>query len=290
MKRILILLVSVTVSQPSFAFQQTTPIQSTDDSSTKQSSKPLSATEETARLSDLIENAVDWYELRSGPESSLVLKSRPVMRWRNVTRGQDGEAMMVIWTDGHRPEAVASIFPWQENLVHEMDSLSRGRTLRAMDDDAIAWAPQEAGIQFRPIPEAMSPGATPVLRQREMKALAARFSGVMTGWRSDDSDREELRLLPRQLYRYEIPADQKRSDHVIDGSLLAFVSGTDPEIILVLEAFDDGTIRHWEYACVRATSGGLEMSLDKTIIWTAVKYPDSTQITKPHMNLQKPIP
>ena len=133
MKRILILLVFATVSQPTVAFQQTISIQSTDDAPAKQSSKSLSATEETARLSDLIENAVDWYELRSGPESSVVLKSRPVMRWRNVTRGQDGEAMMVIWSDGQRPEAVASIFPWQENLVHEMDSLSRDRNLRALD-------------------------------------------------------------------------------------------------------------------------------------------------------------
>jgi len=288
MKRIWILLVFATVTHPAVAFQQTISIQSTDDSSPKELSKQLSATEETARLSDLIENAVDWYELRSGPESSLVLKSRPVMRWRNVTRGQDGEAMMVIWTDGQRPEAMASIYPWQENLVHEMDSLSRGRNLRALDDGSIVWAPQEVGIQFRPVPEAMSPSATPVLRQREMKILAARFSGVMTGWRSDDTDREELRLLPRPLYRYEIPADKKRSDHVIDGSLLAFVSGTDPEIILVLEAFDDGASRHWEYACVRATSGGLEMSLDKTVIWTAQKHPVADQITLPHMSLRKP--
>jgi len=290
MRRTGFLILLMACSQSVDAFQKTLSIEPSAAKKSDDSEKPVSATEETARLSDLIESSVAWYDLNGGSNGSVKLKSKPVMRWRNVARGQDGEAMMVIWTDGQRPEAVASIYPWQENVVHEFDSLSRGRNLQALDDESIVWAPQEVGIQLRPVPEAMSPGAAPVLRQREMKILAARFSGVMTGWKADNSDREELRLLPRALYRYEIPADEKRSDHVIDGCVMAFVTGTDPEILLVLEAIDDGTSRRWEYACARATSGGLEMRLDKDVIWTAVKFPDSTQITKPHINLQKPIP
>ncbi len=250
----------------------------------------VSATEETARLSDLIEGSIDWYELNDSSTSSEKLKAKPVMRWRNVTRGQDGEAMMVIWTDGQRPEAVASIYPWLDDVVHEFDSLSRGRSLRALEDGTIVWAPAQPGLSFKPLINAESPAATPVARQRQMKALAARFTGVMTGWKADNSDREELRLLPRALYRYEIPADENRRDHVIDGCIIAFVSGTDPEILLVLEAVDDGKDRRWEFACARATSGGLEMRLDKDVIWTALKFPDDKQTLLPHISLRKPIP
>jgi hypothetical protein len=49
--------------------------------------------------------------------------------------------------------------------------------------------------------------------------------------------------------------------------VFAFVQGTDPEAILLLEAVKrDGSPR-WQYAFARATSAGLEARLDKQIVW-----------------------
>ena len=123
-----------------------------------------------------------------------------------------------------------------------------------------------------------------------MKALAERFEGTMTGWNAADSDNETLRLLPRPVYRYEISQDNKASYVPLDGALFAFSTGTDPEIVLVLEVVGVRDSASWEYACVRATSGGLEMRLDGALVWTAVKFPQSKMPDKPHFTNGAPLP
>ena len=57
----------------------------------------------------------------------------------------------------------------------------------------------------------------------------------MLGWKADSTDREELRLLPKPLYRYE-----PKAGPVIDGAVFAFVMGTDPESLLLIEAVKSG--------------------------------------------------
>ena len=55
--------------------------------------------------------------------------------------------------------------------------------------------------------------------------------------------------LTRPLYRYE-----STGSDLIEGAVFAFVSdaGTDPEIILVLEAVKDGGKAFWQYRTVRS--------------------------------------
>ena len=244
---------------------------------------------ETDRLSQLVEDAVDDYQLFPSQTSSTELLARPVLRWRNTARGQDGEAMFVIWhRDGH-PLAMASIYPWAGNLMHEFDLLARKPGLVAKSKEDVIWMPTSAGVDFRKVPDAKVPGASHAARLREMKVLAARFEGTMTGWNAADSDNEKLRLLPRPLYRYQVSPEDETTDVPLDGALFAFATGTDPEIVLVLEAVGTGDVMTWEYACIRATSGGLEMRLDGTVVWTAAKFPVQSP-EKPHYTQQVPVP
>ena len=244
---------------------------------------------ETDRLSKLIEDAVDDYQLFANESSSTELLARPVLRWRNVARGQDGEAMFVIWLQNGHPQAMASIYPWQGDLMHEFDLLSRKPGLVAKSKEDVIWSPLTAGVEFRKVPAAKTPATSPVARLREMKAIAERFEGIMTGWNSTDSDIEKLRLLPRPLYRYEISVDGRDDSHPIDGGLFAFATGTDPEIILILEAVSMGDSTAWEYACVRATSGGLVMRLDSAEVWNASKFPQQA-LTNPHFTQSAEVP
>ena len=46
-------------------------------------------------------------------------------------------------------------------------------------------------------------------RLRQMKSLADEFAVTMLGWKADDSDREELRRLPKEFFRYK-PDDGAR--------------------------------------------------------------------------------
>jgi hypothetical protein len=245
------------------------------------------AGDEPAKLSDRIEQSINSYEVRPD-EAADPLMPVPVLRWRNVTRGQEGEAMMVVWPHHGRPAAVASIYPWDGKMIHEFDSLSREAKLTVREKDRSVWSPTTAGVEYRPVPNAPKPAATPAERLRQMKALADGFKATMTGWSADDTDRESLRLLPRPLYRYDLKAADPVSE-LLDGGLFAFVQGTDPELVLSVEAVGPMGKPEWQYAFVRATSGGLEVKLADAVVWTAKKHPTSNDPTRPHFSAQRPL-
>jgi hypothetical protein len=224
--------------------------------------------EEPKKLNEAIEKSVNWYDITPG-EGAEPLTPIPVLRWRNVVRGQEGEAMMVVWAHNGRPVAVASIYPWDGKMNHEFDSLSPANKVVARDKDRVVWSPAAAGVEFKEVPKAPQPGKTPAERLRQMKAIAEGFKATMTGWAGDDSDREELRLLPRPLHRYDLAGAKEPDPKLLDGALFAYVQGTDPEVVLVLEAAGESENARWQYAFVRATSGGREGKLGDEGVWAA---------------------
>jgi hypothetical protein len=197
--------------------------------------------------------------------------------------------MMVVWADRGRPEAFASIYPWEGYLHHEFGSLSRSARLVARDKGNVFWAPAVAGVEFKPVPDAPPPAETPAARLRQMKSIAERFKATMTGWKGDNSDREELRLLPRPLFRYDVKEAKGSGPAILDGALFAFVMGTDPEAVMLLEAVGPENEAAWQYAFARATSGGLEAKLGSAVIWTAEKYPVNRGSTAPQITVRRPL-
>jgi hypothetical protein len=248
---------------------------------------PGDSRDEIKKLNETIEKSVDWYEVLPEASAMTALSPLPVMRWRNVARGQAGEAMMVVWAHNGRPVAMASIYPWEGYMCHEFGSLSRKARLVARDGTAVVWAPNAAGVDFKDVPGAPPPADTPAARLRQMKAIAERFKGTMTGWKGDDSDREELRLLPRPLYRYELKDAKEPDPNLLDGALFAYVMGTDPEIVLAVEAVGPANRIVWQYAFARATSGGLEARLDGAVVWTAEKFPPNRVPTNPQVTVRR---
>jgi len=245
--------------------------------------------EEPKKLNDQIEKSVHWYDVFPAEDSTILLTPKPVLRWRNVTRGQKAQPMMIVWPHNGRPVAMASIYPWQGKMSHEFDSLSRQANVMARDQDRVIWSPKTAGVAFKDVPAAPRPAKTPAERLREMKAIAERFKATMTGWQGDDADREELRLLPRPLYRYDLKNAKEPDPNLLDGALFAYVQGTDPEVVLVLEAIGTVEKSAWQYAFVRATSGGLELKLGREVVWTAQKNPSSRYPTRPHFTMRRAL-
>jgi hypothetical protein len=241
------------------------------------------------RVQLLIDAAVKQYRLLPASNAQKPLEPQVAIRWRNPTRSGQGNAILVLWVHDGRPAAAASVFA-QAQLCHEFISLSRSAGLVALERDEVVWSPSVAGVQFQELEGAPTPDKSPIVRLRQMKELIGRFSATLTGWKSSESRREELRPLPRELFRSDMKAAEETHPDLRDGALFAFVQGTDPEILLLLEAVTEGDRPPaWQYAFARATSGGLEAQLDGKLIWKVEQLLDDKSTKNPQIVLRETI-
>jgi hypothetical protein len=213
---------------------------------------------------------VETYSLavESAPKEPLELKKEPVFEWVNPDRSGGQQGVVFLWLRAGRPAALACIFsqPHEKlpgrQVMHELHALDTEK-LVVKRDEYNQWKP-EAGLVRKELPDAAPPAATAGARLLQMRRLAQEFTG-----HSIDRDRKrwELRLLPTPLYRY--PAVKTG---VVDGALFALVSnaGTDPEVLLLLEAREvDGKLR-WEYACGRFSDWELHVQRKDKEVYSSV--------------------
>jgi hypothetical protein len=169
----------------------------------------------------------------SGRTEKLILNPEPVYVWTNPIRGGEQDGEVFVWSCRGRAEVVATFFSFPKtgprSLHHEMHALGT-TTLDVSRAGAHGWHPTAPGMDFRPIPDAPSPGKTPVQRMIQMRNLSRDFFATTV---SDTSRSWDLRLLPRPLFRNE-----STDPDVVDGAVFGFVTsaGTDPEAILYIEA------------------------------------------------------
>jgi hypothetical protein len=199
-----------------------------------------------------------------GQGEKLVLEKEPALRWTNPARtGEDGA--LFVWSSGSgRPEAIGTIFTYRFgdkiNRKHELHSLALA-PLSAEFQARTVWSPREAGITFQPLEKAPTVAANSRLRLSQMKALARDFSASM---RDMEDEQFQLRLLTQPLIRYE-PKDEQ----VLDGAIFAFSLGTDPEVLLILEARGGKEGHQWQYALARFHYIELTVQHNGRQVWRA---------------------
>ncbi len=194
--------------------------------------------------------------------------SEPIYRWTNASRANGQSGAMFVWTFEGRPVAVGGIFSNPEDdrrvIMHEFHALGPLRLFPRMKDSQHEWLPG-ASVPLLPLPDAPAPEPTAARRTRQMRDLAGEFTARTV---DDLGGRWKLRLLPRPLYRYE-----GTGGDLIEGAIFAFVSdaGTDPEIILVLEAIKDGDKAVWHYRAVRLSISSLYVQYQGKEIWRSLR-------------------
>jgi hypothetical protein len=198
-------------------------------------------------------------------KTTAKLIERPVYYWTNPTKGGGQFGSVFLWTHEGRPIAAASVFAHPDKgnrrVVHELHALSEN-LLRpeCRDGHPETWEPK-AAIKLQDYPEATAPDASLSKRLLQMRKLGRAFGGHTVDWRKQ---RWELRLLPQPLFRYE-----KTKGDITDGALFALVTdaGTDPEILLLLEATKDG----WRYGLMRFTDSTFHVRLGEREVFAAVR-------------------
>ncbi|MEE8452178.1 MAG: hypothetical protein V3R99_09695 [Thermoguttaceae bacterium] len=199
------------------------------------------------------------------PKEKFKLLPNPVFRHSQPVRGDDiGGVWLWVREDG-RPAVIGTVFayslrvlpPGKRNVAHEFHSLATV-PLTANWRTRQQWAPAKAGIEWKPIPDAPVAAESTTKRLLQMRQLSRRFHAYSIG----EGGRWELRLIPKPIYVY----DMKDAGAVLGGCLFAICQGTDPEIILGMEARRDGENYRWHYACASFTDYELHVRLDDTEI------------------------
>jgi len=238
--------------------------------------KDQAAKAKSQRLLELHTNDAASYSIYRDVKRTqkLDLRREPVYRWTNPTRvgGQVGEVF--VWTYRGRPEVVGSIFSHPSGdgrrvMCHELHSLSLA--VLVVDREASEqWVPQAAGVDLKPLEGAPPPARTAAQRLAQMRSVAREFTGRSL---SDQGQTWELRLLPQPLYRYE-----STDPDVLDGALFTLVSsaGTDPEIILLLEARKSQSGHQWVFGSARFSDMNLWLKHKGQEVWSSIRSDENT--------------
>jgi hypothetical protein len=210
----------------------------------------------------LARKAVAEFTLRAG-ERPLVLEREPVLKFANPVVGSVHGAVFV-WTADGRPQAITSVYKWYAPATHigiEFHSLAR-EPITGERQSRPAWYPSRGGIELAPIDGAAAPAALAAARLRQMRTLASQFVATVT---TPEGISHELRLLTKPIYR-DSHADSGASS---DGALFVFVMGTDPEVVLRLEAHPEANdALRWHYALARMSFRELSVAHREKRIWS----------------------
>jgi hypothetical protein len=235
----------------------------------------------------LLAEAADYTVLvqQDAEQLTELVFEEPLLRYYDpLTNVPDG--YFLVWTRDQRPEACATF--WVHQLpgglreLHEFQSLSE-RPIRARRGETDVWRPDATGVEWRTLPDAPAPASVEALRLTQMRQQARRFSAAIR----DGTGRRQLRLLAQPVYRYACP-----EEHVLDGALFVFAKGTNPELLVLLEArgADDGPF--WHVATARMTIRRIEVQLDdedletKSALGGRTPYLDPEQ---PYYEFRRPL-
>jgi hypothetical protein len=193
------------------------------------------------------------------------LRAEPLLRWSNPAAGRVYGSVFV-WTTAGRPVAAASFYRWfspytqrtAEFVSLSPDALSAERLRRKQ------WSPPAGKVTFQPIPGAPTPDESAKKRLAQMRSLAREFVPELVDRRVvAEGTEQQLRLLEQPVYKYGAG-----DGGLLDGGLFAFVVGTDPEVLLVIEAREGEEGRRWHYALARMNRDAMRVRHKDHEVWS----------------------
>jgi hypothetical protein len=194
-----------------------------------------------------------------GEESPLKLVAKPVLRYSDPG-GITTDGSIWVWGEPGRPAVAAGVFfRTQEGREPKWSC-----ELLSLADEGVAvrspvgwsWSPAKSGLAWLPIKDPLADSGRQRLRQ--MKEIAARYDVAAL----EGTVRSQLRLMVQPLHRY---ADEERG--LLDGAIFSFASGTNPEVLLLVECrkAEEGPV--WQVAFARFGANALHARQGETTIW-----------------------
>lgn len=238
-----------------------------DDESKSESDREKQFNQRLQKLNQTY--AEEYVMMKDADDQPLELHPEPVFNWVNAARVNNPriqKGAVYVWTKDGRAEVVGTIFSLNAegedpHFYHEFHSLATG-PLKASTGRNVRWDTPDAGVKFTAFSETDAPADTPVRRLTQMRGFARKFRGYSINY---DDKRWELDLLPQPLYRMSKPNAQ-----VLDQAVFALIStaGTDPEVLLDIEARKVNDAYQWQYSVCRFTDLKTFVSYDDQEVWS----------------------
>ena len=206
------------------------------------------------------------FVLDTARQQKLELVAKPVMRWTS-----DGNLGAVwVWTRQGRAEVVGCLGAYVNAAgklegFHEFHSLTLKPLPKVGIGTVRSWESRQPGVEPKRLADADEPAATDKLRLIQMRNLAREFTAQMRSGQNTHT----LRLTPAPLFRY-----QSTNPDVLDGALFSFLwdNGTDPEVLLLLEALKTPDGPRWHFAPVRFTWREVWVTRDDKELWRVPEH------------------
>jgi hypothetical protein len=225
------------------------------------------AKEEAAEAEKLCADELPRWKL-TADGAALDNPKEPVLRWTNPAAGRV-YGSTYVWLHNGRPVAVGSMFrnfhPWN-TFNGELAALA-GTKLVAERADKEIWRPKDVW-KWKAVPGAAAPAATAAQRLVQMRALAGEFVVEVLDTRNvPKGENQTPRLLPKPLVRYD--ATQTKT---LDGGLFAFVLGTDPELLLLIETDTAAQKAEWRFGVGRMNRDTVRLKHKDETVWEAESF------------------
>jgi hypothetical protein len=206
-------------------------------------------------------------EAGAAGESAMTLSESALLTFGDAARSNESGSLW-MWSRGGRPLAMIELYrpsgrnqPW----VHALTATSP--RLGTLDDSAgHRWTPRTSHFSLVDVPEGGPVAATPSQRLRRIKEIGRRFSAHQF-W-DPNNTRSELRLLVQPVLRYH-----DKEAHVLDGAAFVLAHGTNPEVLLQIEAVAVESQPVWKYSLIRLGSAEMHVELDGREVWTVPRTP-----------------
>ena len=188
------------------------------------------------------------------------LVTAPVFRYSDEVRHIE-DAGIWLWTERGRPVAAMKVEHYQPGALPRpwlccFASMSE-RLVQAEWDADPTFRAKKPGVEWQALKD--KPADTRAGRLLQMREIARRFSAELLRLAKGEQ-RDQMRLLPRPLYRYE-----ENQGNVLDGAIFGFTgTGTNPDVMLLLDLQPDAG---WQFGFVGMTAEGVIVRLEGREIW-----------------------
>ncbi len=202
------------------------------------------------------------------PAKVLKVCEHPLLSFGDPARDNEAGTLWA-WSDGGRPLAMMELYRPSdaESVWISAWTLTSAPLVEMTIDSTETWVPAKNDFALQDFPDQAAVSNRPVVRLRQMKDLSRRFESHEF-WDPDNS-RFELRLLETPVLRYS-----DKGNGVFDGCVFVFAHGTNPEVLLFIEA--QGTSAEtskWQFAAFRLGSAEMHLELDRKPVWFRDRTP-----------------